>query len=74
MAVSEGSTGRSFGLGLAAVVAVAVLARLALMVPGFEPRTDPDRYLVLARSLAEGKGSRWGVGRRRTGLRCIRSC
>ena len=67
MAVPEGSTGRSFGLGLAAVVAVGVLARLALMVPGFEPRTDPDRYLVLARSLAEGKG--FALGGRPTAYR-----
>jgi hypothetical protein len=67
MAVPGRSTGRSFGLGLAAVVAVAVLARLALMVPGFEHRTDPDRYLVLARSLAGGKG--FALGGRPTAYR-----
>ena len=61
------STGRSFGLGLAAVVAVGVLARLALMVPGFGLRTDPDGYLVLARSLAEGKG--FALGGRPTAYR-----
>src|SRR5512135_2932676 len=67
MAVPGGSTGRSFGLGLTAVVAVGVLARLALMVPGFGHRADPAAYLVLARSLAEGKG--FALGGRPTAYR-----
>ena len=47
--------GRRTG-GLALVVAVAVLLRLAVIVPGFGRLEDPDNYLVLARALAEGRG------------------
>jgi hypothetical protein len=43
-------------LGLALIVMAALLARLAVIVPGFGHRDDPDNYLVLARALAEGRG------------------
>ncbi len=56
MTVSEEDPGRFFRRGLAAIVVVAVLVRLALLVPGFGRLIDPDNYLVLARSLAEGRG------------------
>jgi hypothetical protein len=42
--------------GLPAVVAVALVVRAAVMAPGFGRLDDPDNYLVLARSLAEGRG------------------
>ena len=42
--------------GLAAIVALALVARLAVIVPGFGRLDDPDNYLVLARALAEGRG------------------
>jgi 4-amino-4-deoxy-L-arabinose transferase-like glycosyltransferase len=48
--------GRSERVGLIAIVAVALLARLAVIVPGFGRLDDPDNYLMLARSLAEGRG------------------
>ena len=47
---------RSNRLALAAILAGAVAARLALMFHGLGTLDDPDRYLVLARSLAEGRG------------------
>lgn len=50
------SPGRVWRLGLAALVAVSVLARLAVLAPGFGRLEDPDNYLLLARSLVEGRG------------------
>ena len=45
------------------------------MAPGFGRLDDPDNYLALARSLAEGRGLRARTaGRRPTGRRSIRSC
>ena len=45
------------GLGLAVVVVLGALARLALIWPTLGgPPADPDNYLPLARSLAEGRG------------------
>ena len=41
---------------LAAVVAGAVAVRVAVMVGGLGRLDDPDHYLTLARSLAEGRG------------------
>ncbi|MBX6316456.1 MAG: dolichyl-phosphate-mannose-protein mannosyltransferase, partial [Isosphaeraceae bacterium] len=42
---------------LAAVLALAIAARLAVMVPAAgRPLGDPDNYLPLARALAEGRG------------------
>jgi hypothetical protein len=57
MSRTEGAceTGAS-RLGLILIVAVALLARLAVIVPDFGRLDDPDNYLVLARALAEGRG------------------
>lgn len=44
------------GFMLAVVVAGALAARLALMLGGLNRLDDPDHYLNLARSLAEGRG------------------
>jgi 4-amino-4-deoxy-L-arabinose transferase-like glycosyltransferase len=41
---------------LAAIVTLAVLARLVVIGPGYGRLDDPDKYLVLARSLAAGQG------------------
>jgi hypothetical protein len=41
---------------LVAIVAAAVVVRLGLMFQGLGKLDDPDRYLVLARSLVEGQG------------------
>lgn len=48
--------GRSWRLGLLAVVVFAIVARAGVMARGFGALDDPDNYLVLARSLAEGRG------------------
>ena len=46
-----------FKAGLIAVLILAALARLAVMAPAVgRPPEDPDHYLVLARSLAAGRG------------------
>src|SRR5690349_9739603 len=47
------------GRGLAAIVVLALLARWVVMVPHIGRLHDPDHYLELARSLAEGKGFAW---------------
>ncbi|HMB04698.1 MAG TPA: phospholipid carrier-dependent glycosyltransferase [Isosphaeraceae bacterium] len=52
---AAGKTGHR-GLGWATIVAAALLARLAVIVTGFGRLDDPDNYLVLARSLAAGRG------------------
>ena len=53
MALSEGG-GR---WPLAALIALAVAARLAVIAPRLgQPPDDPDNYLPLARTLAEGRG------------------
>jgi len=50
-------SGRFPGRGLAVILVLAALARLAVIVPALhEPPDDPDAYLVLARSLAGGRG------------------
>jgi 4-amino-4-deoxy-L-arabinose transferase-like glycosyltransferase len=41
---------------LAAIVTLSVALRLAVIVPSFGRLDDPDNYLVLARSLASGRG------------------
>src|SRR5438270_12168935 len=41
---------------LLAVLALGLIARVAVIVPGFGTLTDPDLYLPLARSLAAGRG------------------
>jgi Dolichyl-phosphate-mannose-protein mannosyltransferase len=43
-------------LALASIVVGTVLVRLTLMVGGLDRLDDPDRYLTLALSLAEGNG------------------
>ncbi len=43
-------------LALIGVIAGAALVRLALMLGGLDRLDDPDRYLSLAQSLAEGRG------------------
>jgi hypothetical protein len=45
---------RSLALGM--IVAGAVAVRIALMMGGLDRLDDPDRYLGLAKSLAEGRG------------------
>jgi hypothetical protein len=45
------------------VLVLGLVARLALIVPGFGTLNDPDMYLPLARSLAEGRGYVLGSGR-----------
>ncbi len=47
---------RRFPLRLGAIVLVAILLRAAVMLRGPGPFDDPDNYLPLARSLAEGGG------------------
>ena len=48
------------GRGLGAVLAVALVARLAVMGPALRrPLEDPDNYRPLARSLAQGRGYRY---------------
>ncbi|AGA27438.1 ArnT family glycosyltransferase [Singulisphaera acidiphila] len=42
--------------GVLTIVLIAVLVRLAVIVPSFGKLDDPDRYLVVARSLADGEG------------------
>jgi hypothetical protein len=43
-------------LGLALIVVAALLARLAVIVPAFGSRDDPDNYLALAQAVAQGRG------------------
>jgi hypothetical protein len=43
-------------LALASIILGAILVRLALMLGGLGRLDDPDHYLTLARSLAEGRG------------------
>src|SRR4051794_29912485 len=47
---------RAWRWGLPAIVALSLLLRSAVMAPGFGRLDDPDNYLVLARSLAVGRG------------------
>jgi hypothetical protein len=49
-------------LRLFLVLALGLAARLALIVPGLGTLNDPDMYLPLARSLAEGHGFSLGNG------------
>jgi 4-amino-4-deoxy-L-arabinose transferase-like glycosyltransferase len=49
-------------LRLLIVLALGLVARLALIIPGFGTLNDPDWYLPLARSLAEGRGFSFGNG------------
>src|SRR4051812_37709214 len=53
---SRGSSDKALRRWLAAIVAVAILARWAVLVPGSGRLDDPDSYLLLARSLADGRG------------------
>lgn len=47
----------SYRLALGVVLATAALARLLVILPGWsDPPADPDNYLPLARSIAEGRG------------------
>ena len=41
---------------LAIALALGLIARLALIIPGFGNLNDPDLYLPLAHSVAEGRG------------------
>jgi 4-amino-4-deoxy-L-arabinose transferase-like glycosyltransferase len=45
------------------VLVLGLVARLALIVPGYGTLNDPDMYLPLARALAEGRGYVLGCGR-----------
>ena len=48
---------------LAFVLALALAVRVAVLVPGFGRLSDPDNYLPIARSLAEGRGFSLESGR-----------
>ena len=43
---------------LSIVLGLALVSRVALILPGFGALSDPDNYLPLARSLADGRGFR----------------
>jgi 4-amino-4-deoxy-L-arabinose transferase-like glycosyltransferase len=47
---------RSWRFALAAIALVAALTRIAVVARGFGTLDDPDNYLSLARSLADGRG------------------
>lgn len=53
---SSGLSERARRWGVVLVVLLAVLVRLALIVPTFGKLDDPDRYLDVARALAQGEG------------------
>ena len=55
MAIHDLSASR-FRRGLFALVVVAMVVRGAVIVPTLGRLDDPDNYLPLARSLAEGRG------------------